>query len=127
MNESEIDKISKLLKAAKIAESAAKEERISLEAQILSMVPFNENKKTQYFNDNKLKIVGRVTKKIDPEKLQEIVNEHDVRQYLRILFKWTPTIIESEWDLTPDNIKSIISKAITTKPGKPTITIIEEK
>lgn len=71
----------------------------------------------------KVKIVGRMNRKIDAEALQEIATEAGLSEYLSTLFRWKPDIIAAAWKATDASITDILSAAITTEPGRPSFTI----
>jgi len=85
---------------------------------------------TKNFDDNgyQIKIVGRMTRKVDSEKLQELAADNGLSEHLHNLFRWTPEINASAWRSTDESITKVLEQAVTTKPARPSFTIsIKEK
>jgi hypothetical protein len=75
-----------------------------------------------------IKIIGRMTRKVDADLLQEIAAETGLTEHLSNLFRWKPEINATAWGNASVEITGQLSKAITTTPGRPSYTIekIEE-
>ena len=71
-----------------------------------------------------VKIVGRMTRKVNAERLQELAAEHGLSDHLASLFKWTPTIVSDQWESADPSITKPLLDAITTTAGRPTFKII---
>jgi hypothetical protein len=71
-----------------------------------------------------VKIVGRMTRKVNAERLQELAAEHGLSDHLASLFKWTPTIVSDQWESADPSITEPLLDAITTTAGRPTFKII---
>ena len=71
-----------------------------------------------------VKIVGRMTRKVNAERLQELAAEHGLSDHLASLFKWTPTIVSDQWESADPSITTPLLDAITTTSGRPTFKII---
>jgi len=71
-----------------------------------------------------VKIVGRMTRKVNTERLQELAAEHGLSDHLASLFKWTPTIVSDQWESADPSITEPLLDAITTTAGRPTFKII---
>jgi hypothetical protein len=78
---------------------------------------------------HKVKIVGRMTRKVDSDKLQDIAAEHGLSEHLHALFRWKADINAANWKAADESITTPLLGAVTTSPGRPsfTITPIEEK
>lgn len=70
-----------------------------------------------------VKIVGRMTRKVDADKLQEIAAEHGLSDHLGSLFRWKPEINATAWKATDQSITSPLLGAITTTPSRPSYSI----
>jgi hypothetical protein len=70
-----------------------------------------------------VKVTGRIDRKVDAEKVQELAAEHDLTDELSRLFRWKPEINMATWKSYPETITKILSPAITAKPGRPSYTI----
>lgn len=115
---------------AKTVERNAIEHRRRVEDEICRLAtiePADEGTRTISAGELVVKIVCRVTKKIDSALAQEIAAENDLTDYLTELFRWKPELNMSAWESSGDNVKSVFSKAITTTPNRPSFTITQEK
>jgi hypothetical protein len=115
--------------AAKEAEREAVELRRKIEDQMLEALRVPESLDgTQNFEADgfKVKIVGRLNRKIDSEKLQELAIEHGVYEHLQNLFRWKPEINAKAWSASDASITTPLLGAITTTPGRPSFTITKE-
>jgi hypothetical protein len=57
---------------------------------------------------------------------QEIAAEHDMQDYLPMLFRWKPELSMTAWKGVGDNVKSVFAPAITSTPGRPSFAITRE-
>lgn len=74
-----------------------------------------------------VKIVGRISRKVDGDKLQELAAEAGLEQHLSALFRWKPEINKTAWDRADPTITKALSGAITAEPGRPSFTISNKK
>jgi hypothetical protein len=79
--------------------------------------------KTFMFEEYKLSVVGRIDRKVDSEKVQELAAEHGLQEHLGSLFRWKPEINAAVWSSTNEDITKLLLPAITSKPGRPSFTI----
>lgn len=70
-----------------------------------------------------VKVTGRIDRKVDADKVQELAAEHDLTDELSRLFRWKPEINMNMWKSYPESITKNFSLAITAKPGRPSYTI----
>ena len=73
-----------------------------------------------------VKIIGRMTRKVDSEKIQEIAAEQGTSEHIQNLFSWKPTIIVSAWEHSDASITTPLLAGITTTPSRPSFTITKE-
>jgi hypothetical protein len=115
---------------AKAAEKKATDYRRALEDRMLSYFGVVESLDGTVTNelDNgvTVKIVGRLTRKVDADKLQEIAVEHGLQDHLSSLFRWKPEINMAVWKNAGDNITRPLMAAITTAPGRPSFNITKK-
>ena len=71
-----------------------------------------------------IKVVGRLTRKIDADKLQELAVESGLFEHLQNLFRWKPEINAKAWNAADPSITKPLLGAITTTPGRPSFSII---
>lgn len=115
--------------AAKQAETEAIEARRLAEDRLLSLLGIPESldgTENAEAPGYKIKVVGRMTKKVDADKLQEIAAEHGLEDHLQNLFRWKAEINKKAWESADGVITGPLSDAITTKPGRASVTITKE-
>jgi len=116
---------------AKASETEAIEWRRKTEDKIISLLGVPENfEGTESFKPDTglgLKIEGRITRKVDSEKLQELANLHGLSDHLPSLFRWKPEINGAVWKATSSEITNHFAEAITAKAGRPSFSIIIPK
>ena len=125
-----LNELSSLWLAAKEAEKEATEDRRKIEDRIKSLVGFSENSEgTETVDPDQftIKIVGRIDRKVDSDKLQELAAEHGLTEHLSSLFRWKPEINMSVWKAANEAITGPLAPAITAKPGRPSFTIIRKE
>jgi len=111
---------------AKEAERKATERRRDFEDAMRALANFSEqtegteNIKTPGYA---IKIVSRIDRKVDADKVQELAAEHGLTDHLSTLFRWKPEINMAIWKATDESITKPLAAAITAKPGRPSFTI----
>jgi hypothetical protein len=78
-------------------------------------------------NHGPIKITGRIDRKVDAERLQELAAEAGLTEHLRSLFRWKPEINQAAWKAADDSITRPLLGAITSKPGRPSFAITNKK
>lgn len=115
---------------AKEDERKAVELRRDIEAQLVKQFGVLETDEgTRSFEKDgyQFKIVSRMTRKVDGDKLQEVAAEHGLSDHLSTLFSWKPEINMTAWKASDHSITEALSVAITTKPASPSFTITKEQ
>jgi hypothetical protein len=123
---SDLNELSQLWLAAKQAEADATADRRKIEDRIKSLVGVAENLEgTETVDPDQftIKIVGRIDRKVDADKVQELAAEHGLTDHLSTLFRWKPEINMAIWKATDESITKPLAAAITAKPGRPSFTI----
>jgi hypothetical protein len=82
-----------------------------------------ENRKD---GDYAIKIVGRMNRRVDTDKLQQLAAENGLTDHLSTLFRWKAEINSSIWKASDSAITQPLLDAITTTPGRPSFTITKE-
>ena len=116
--------------AAKKAETEAVEWRRNIEDTLLKAIglaPEFEGTENLEIDGHKVKVVGRMIRKVDAERLQEIAAEHGLSQHLSALFRWKPEINSAIWKATDSCITQPLLGAVTTSPGRPSFLITKEQ
>jgi hypothetical protein len=114
---------------AKAREAEATAERREIEDQMVAQfnVPSTLDKTANFEADGyKVKIEGRINRKINSDKLQEIAIEHGLMAHLECLFRWKPEINAAVWKSTDPAITTPLLDAITSTPGRPSFTIVKK-
>jgi hypothetical protein len=111
---------------AKEAERVAIEKRRDLEDAMRKTASIRddvEGTETLALEGFRVKVVGRIDRKVDADKVQELAAEHGLTDHLSTLFRWKPEINMAIWKSTDEAITKPLASAITAKPGRPSFTI----
>jgi hypothetical protein len=114
---------------AKAAEAAATKTRRDLEDAMVKTFGVAETLEgTLNFDADtfKVKIEGRINRKINADKLQELAAENGLSDHLASLFRWKPEINAFAWKAAKPEITTPLLDAITATPGRPSFTITKE-
>lgn len=114
---------------AKKLEATAVTERRQLEDQMAAefALPKDLDGTVNHQVDGyKIKMEGRINKKIDADKLQMLAAEAGLSEHLSSLFRWKPEINAKAWNSAADAVTKPLLDAITSTPGRPTFTITKE-
>jgi hypothetical protein len=114
---------------AKKLEAAAVTERRQLEDQMAAefALPKDLDGTVNHQVDGyKIKMEGRINKKIDADKLQMLAAEAGLSEHLSSLFRWKPEINSKAWNAAAEAVTKPLLDAITSTPGRPTFTITKE-
>jgi len=124
MNEVEI--LTKEWTIAKMEEAAATNYRRQIEDKLVKhfKVPEAfEGTQNREVGQYVVKIEGRMNRKINADKLQELAAANGLEEHLSSLFRWKPEIASANWKAADESITKPLLGAITTTPGRPTFTI----
>lgn len=111
---------------AKQMEAHAIQARRAVEDQLVKQfkVPDDlDGTTTETDGGYKIKIDGRINRKINSDKLQELAIEHGLTEHLSSLFRWKPEIAMTAWKAADKTITTPLLDAITATPGRPSFTI----
>lgn len=115
---------------AKEAEESATLRRRSIEDDIKKIAKISEDEEgTNTLEDQQftVKIVGRIDRKVDGDKVQELAAEYGLSDHLQSLFRWKPEINMSAWKAADESITKPLAAAITAKPGRASFKIIRKE
>lgn len=114
---------------AKEQERAAVELRRAIEDHLTMRFEINADldgtkniKKSGY----QFKVIGRLTRKVDSDLLQELAAEHGLSDHLSSLFRWKPEIDMKTWRAADPSITTPLAGAITVQPGRPSFAITSD-
>lgn len=126
----DLNELSEMWLSAKEAERIAVEERRKVEDRLLSLIGIAENMEgteTAVTEEGyAIKVVGRLNRKVDSEKLQLLAIEAGLEEHLSSLFRWKPEINAVMWKAADSSITNPLLGAITTTPGRPSFSITKE-
>ena len=115
---------------AKAAEREAVERRRLLEDHMASLLGVPESlegtETTETDGGHKIKLVGRMSRKVDRRTAEDIAEQYGLESQLDNLFRWKPEINASGWKAAPDNVTKPFLKSITTTPSRVSFTIEKE-
>jgi hypothetical protein len=112
---------------AKEAERTAQEKRRVVEDTIAVILGIPEDLDGTLTISGVLKITGRIDRKVDADKLQELAREAGLTDHLSGLFRWKPEINRKAWDAAAESITRPLLGAITSKPGRPSFALTDKK
>ena len=110
----------------KSAEEMATTDRRKIEdamVKLLAIPPDFESTETAEPDGFVVKVSGRIDRKVDSEKLQELATEAGLSDHLSNLFRWKPEINMAIWKASDESITRPLAAAITAKPGRPSFKI----
>lgn len=126
----DLNELSEMWLAAKEAEREATEDRRRIEDRIKSLVGVAENLEgTETVEPDRftIKIVGRIDRKVDGDKVQELAAEHGLTEHLSSLFRWKPDLNMAAWKAADESITKPLAAAITAKPSRASFTITSKE
>jgi hypothetical protein len=126
VNPLNIEQLSSEWMEAKEQERMAVERRRVLEdhlALVMELAPDLDTTVTRKDGAYVIKAVGRLNRKVDSEKLQELAAEAGLTDHLSSLFRWKPEIEMKAWKACDPAITGALADAITVSPGRPSFTI----
>ena len=111
---------------AKAEEAAATKRRRQIEDRLVKQFQIPEGlegTKNIEAEQYKIKIEGRINRKVNSDKLQELAAEHGLTDHLPSLFRWKPEINMTVWKAADASITTPLLDAITATPSRPSFTI----
>lgn len=113
---------------AKAAETTAMARRREIEDQMKSLIGIPDSldgTETAKPAGYTIKVTGRINRKIDAERLQELASEAGLTEHLSSLFRWKPELNLKVWKSADPAITAPLLGAITSEPGRPSFAITE--
>lgn len=126
----DMNKLASMWLAAKKQEEDATADRRDIEDHIKKLATIAENldgTETVEPGRYEIKIVGRIDRKVDGDKVQELAAEFGLTDHLAKLFRWKPEINMAIWKAADESITKPLAAAITAKPGRPSFKIIPKE
>jgi hypothetical protein len=122
----EIETLAKEWTIAKMEESAATSYRRQIEDKMVKHFKVSEafeGTQNREVGQYVVKVEGRMNRKVNADKLQELAAANGLEEHLNSLFRWKPEIAAAVWKAADESITKPLLGAITTTPGRPTFTI----
>jgi hypothetical protein len=122
----DMNELAQMWLRAKQAEKDATEDRRDIEDHIKKLARIADSlDSTETLEPGQyvIKIAGRIDRKVDGEKVQELAAEHGLSEHLATLFRWKPEINMSAWKAADETITGPLAGAITAKPGRASFSI----
>ena len=129
-NLSEMQVLSERWLEAKETERQAVEERQQIEDRLSSLIGIGETldgTETATPDGFVIKVAGRMTRKVDTDRAQEIAAEHGIEAYLSTVFRWKAEIDARAWKSAPQHVTSKLAVAVTATPGRPSYVITRKE
>ena len=126
----DMNELASMWLAAKKQEEDATADRRNIEDHIKKQATIAENldgTETVEPGRYEIKIVGRIDRKVDGDKVQELAAEFGLTDHLAKLFRWKPEINMAIWKAADESITKPLAAAITAKPGRPSFKIIPKE
>lgn len=111
---------------AKAAEAKAIAHRRDIEDKMKDFIRVPESldgTETVKSDDYVIKVTGRINRKINADKLQELAAEAGLTDHLSSLFRWKPEINMALWKSSDPAITAPLLGAITSEPGRASFAI----
>lgn len=124
-----LQNLSALWIEAKAREVKATNDRRAIEDQMRSLIGIADNLEgtmTAKPDGYVVKVTGRINRKINADKLQELAAEAGLTEHLSSLFRWKPEINMTAWKATDAAITTPLLGAITSEAGRPSFAITKE-
>ena len=122
----DMNELAQMWLRAKQAEKDATEDRRDIEDHIKKLARIAENldsTETVEPGQYVIKIAGRIDRKVDGDKVQELAAEYGLSEHLATLFRWKPELNMSAWKAADETITGPLAGAITAKPGRASFSI----
>jgi hypothetical protein len=116
--------------AEKEVERIAVENRRRLEDEMVrsfALQPDLDSTVSKNVDGYVIKITGRIDRKVDADKIQELAAQHGLESHLSTLCRWKPELNLSVWKATDPTITKLLAPAITAKPGRPSFSIAHKE
>ena len=126
----DMNELARMWLAAKKQEEDATADRRDIEDHIKKLATIAENldgTETVEPGRYEIKIVGRIYRKVDGDKVQVLAAEFGLTDHLAKLFRWKPEINMAIWKAADESITKPLAAAITAKPGRPSFKIIPKE
>ena len=129
-NDTDLEVLAVRWRHHKLEEKRHAEERRKLEDAMVDLMALpadlDETRNREVGDRNnpiRIKVIGRIDRKVDADKVQEIAAEHGLESHLSTLFRWKPELNMRAWNNAGEAITRALSAAITVKPSRPSFAV----
>jgi hypothetical protein len=126
----ELDTLAAQWVDAKADEAIAVAKRRTIEDRLVELLEIAETKEGTTSSTTEqgyqIKVVGRMNRKVDADRLQELAIAAGLTEHLPSLFRWSADVSAAAWKAADQRITSPLLGAITTTPGRPSFTITKK-
>ena len=127
----ELDTLAAAWADAKQDETIAVARRRTIEDRLVELLEIPETKEGTTSSTTEqgyqIKVVGRMNRKVDADRLQELAIAAGLTEHLPSLFRWSADVNAAVWKAADQRITSPLLGAITTTPGRPSFTITRKE
>jgi hypothetical protein len=127
----ELDELARQWSDAKQDEAIAVAKRRTIEDRLVELLEIPETKEGTTSSTTEqgyaIKVVGRMNRKVDADRLQELAIAAGLTEHLPSLFRWSADVNAAVWKAADQRITSPLLGAITTTPGRPSFTITRKE
>jgi hypothetical protein len=127
----ELDELARQWSDAKQDEAIAVAKRRTIEDRLVELLEIPDTKEGTTSSTTEqgyqIKVVGRMNRKVDADKLQELAIAAGLTEHLPSLFRWSADVNAAVWKAADQRITSPLLGAITTTPGRPSFTITRKE
>ena len=127
MNDSQtLESLSAAWEVAKAQEKEAVEQRRMLEdamASIMGLSPELDGTIAVLAGNSVIKVVGRLSHKVNSEVLDDIIRENGVEEVAHEIFRFKPELNLRAWKQADEASQNMFFEAITTSAGRPSFSI----
>jgi len=127
----ELDELARQWSDAKQDEAIAVARRRTIEDRLVELLEIPETKEGTTSSTTEqgyqIKVVGRMNRKVDADRLQELAIAAGLTEHLPSLFRWSADVNAAAWKAAAQSITAPLLGAITTTPGRPSFTITRKE
>jgi hypothetical protein len=127
----ELDELAAQWADAKQDEAIAVARRRTIEDRLVELLEIPETKEGTTSSTTEqgyqIKVVGRMNRKVDADRLQELAIAAGLTEHLPSLFRWSADVNAAAWKAAAQSITAPLLGAITTTPGRPSFTITRKE
>jgi len=124
-----LEELMQFWQEAKQSEKAWQDRRRLIEDEIAEQLTLTELEGVQTVKAGAyvMKVTQRINRTVNADALHELAIEAGLEAQLRELFRWKPEINLRQWNNADDSIRKALEGAITSKPGRPSFALSNDK